>query len=113
MKKLFFLLLISFGSFAQKDTTITRRKVVVINKNYYIEQTTTSVTYQLFNISMIEGIDKKDDEEIEIRRQVQERNKQLSEKNIEKREFQKHLRDAIRQGYVPEITNSREQEIYQ
>ena len=38
---------------------------------------------------------------------------ELSEKSAEKKEFQKHLKDAIKQGYVPEITNSREQEIYQ
>lgn len=113
MKKLFFLLLISFGSFAQKDTTIIKRKVVKVVDKFFIEETTTSVRYQVFNVSMIETIDRKDDDELNIKKEVERKGKELAEKSAEKKEFQKHLKDAIKQGYVPEITNSREQEIYQ
>lgn len=112
MKKLFFLLLISFSVFAQKDTTITRRKVVKFADKFFVEQTITSTTYKEFNINMIEEIDRKDDEEVTIQRDVQRMNKALSDKTAEKREFQRHLKQAITQGYKPEITNSREQEVY-
>jgi hypothetical protein len=113
MKKLLFLLLISFGCFAQTDTTIIKRKVVKVVDKYYIEETTTSVRYHLFSVQMIEEIDRKDDDELNIKKEVERKNKELVDKNAEKREFQKHFKDAMKQGYVPEITNSREQEIYQ
>lgn len=113
MKKLLFLLLISFGCFAQKDTTIVRRKVLKFADKFYVEETTNTVRYRLFDISMIETVDRKDEEELIVRLEIERKNKELLEKNAEKIEFRKNLKDAIRQGYVPEITNSREKEIYE
>jgi len=114
MKKLFFLLLICYGScYAQKDTTIIKRKVVKFGNKFFIEQTSTSVSYQEFNISLIEDIDKKDDDEKTIQSEIDRKSAELVEKKSENKEFQKHLKDAIKQGYVPAISNSREQEIYQ
>jgi hypothetical protein len=113
MKKLLFLLLISFGCFAQKDTTIVKRKVVKITNNFYIEENIISYRYRLFDVNMIETVDRKDDEELSVLLEINRKNKELVDKNAEKIEFQKHFKDAIKLGYVPEITNSREQEIYQ
>lgn len=114
MKKLLFLLLIiNFSSYAQKDTTTIKRKVVKVAEKFYVETTTNTVSYQEFNVGLIESIDRKDDDEIFIKKELQRKNKELVDKTTEKNEFQKYFKDAMKQGYKPDITNSREQEVYE
>jgi predicted membrane-bound dolichyl-phosphate-mannose-protein mannosyltransferase len=97
--KILILLLISLVSFAQKDTTITTKRVVVLDSIYYVQTTTTTVSHQLLNATLLKQVE---DIEQEEARKIKEN----AEKRAERREIVRLVQQAIRQGYKPKSDNS-------
>ena len=97
--KVLILLLMSFVAFAQKDTTITTKRVVVLDSVYYVQTTTTTVSHQLLNANLLKQVE--DIEQDEVRRL-----KENTEKRAERREIVRLVQQALKQGYKPRSNNS-------
>jgi predicted membrane-bound dolichyl-phosphate-mannose-protein mannosyltransferase len=97
--KALILILMSFVAFAQKDTTITTKRVVVLDSVYYVQTTTTTVSHQLLNANLLKQVE---DIEQEEARKIKEN----TEKRAERREIVRLVQQALRQGYKPKSDNS-------
>lgn len=96
MRLLLLLLLLSFGAFAQKDTTNTTETVVKFGDVFYIK--TVTITYRSLDAQILQSVDtieaetaRKDIEKLE----AIERRKKLI----------KLLKDADKAGYKPKSDN--------
>ena len=98
MKFLLFFLL-SFVALAQKDTTITNKKVVIVDSVYYVQTTTISVSHQLLNAVLLQKVETIEREKV---RKIEE-----NEKNeAERKEIVRLVKDALKKGYKPKSDNS-------
>lgn len=104
MKTLFFAL-ISFCALAQKDTTITTKKVVNIGDVYYVQTTTTSVRNELLDTQLLKKVE-------DIEADNERRLKESREKETERKELVKLVKQAVRNGYKPKSDNSYDDGIY-
>lgn len=98
MRLLFLFLLLSFGAFAQKDTTNTIETVVKIGDVFYIQSKTVTITFRSLDAQILQSVDtieaetlRKDAEKLE----AIERRKKLV----------KLLKDADKAGYKPKSDN--------
>lgn len=98
MKFLLFFLM-SFVALAQKDTTITTKKVVIVDSVYYVQITTTSVSHQLLNAVLLQKVETIEQEKV---RRLQEN----SNNQAERKELVRLVQDALKKGYKPRSNNS-------
>lgn len=103
MKTIIFLLL-SLAAFAQKDTTITTKKVVIVDSVYYVQTTTTSISHQQLNATLLQKVEKIEQEKI---RKLEEN----SRNEAERKEIVKLVQEALKRGYKPRSDNSSEDAI--
>lgn len=104
MKTLIFIL-ISFCAFAQKDTTIISKKVVNIGDVYYVQTTTTSVRSELLDAQLLKRVE-------DIQADKERRLKESSDKEAERKELVKMVKEAVKKGYKPKSDNSYDDGIY-
>lgn len=98
MKFLLFFLM-SFVALAQKETTITTKKVVIVDSVYYVQITTTSVSHQLLNAVLLQKVETIEQEKV---RRLQEN----SNNEAERKELVRLVQDALKKGYKPRSNNS-------
>ena len=89
----------SFVALAQKDTTITTKKVVIVDSVYYVQITTTSVSHQLLNAVLLQKVETIEQEKVR-RLQVNSNNE------AERKELVRLVQDALKKGYKPRSNNS-------
>lgn len=102
--KILILILFSFIAFAQKDTTITTKKVVIVDSVYYVQTTTTSISHQQLNATLLQKVEKIEQEKI---RKLEEN----SRNEAERKEIVKLVQEALKRGYKPRSDNSSEDAI--
>lgn len=90
--------------FAQKDTTITDSKVVVFNKAYYIQTTSTHIKFEAINTNVLRKIDTYDDDS-------KRDSLQISQKKEQRKELVKLIKDAQKKGFTPKSDNSYDDEM--
>lgn len=89
----------SFVALAQKETTITTKKVVIVDSVYYVQITTTSVSHQLLNAVLLQKVETIEQEKV---RRLQEN----SNNEAERKELVRLVQDALKKGYKPRSNNS-------
>lgn len=102
--KILILILFSFIAFAQKDTTITTKKVVIVDSVYYVQTTTTSISHQKLNATLLQKVEKIEREKI---RKLEENIKD----EAERKELVRLVQDALKKGFIPRSDNSYEDAI--
>jgi hypothetical protein len=103
MKTLFFLFM-SIVAFAQKDTTIITKKVIVLDSVFYVQTITRTISHEALNTALLQKTEKIEQEEL---RKLEENKKSRAER----REIVKLVQEALKQGYVPKSENSYDKSI--
>lgn len=103
--KTLILILISICAFAQKDTTITTKKVIVIDSIYYVQTTSSSIYHQKLDAQLLQKVESIEQEKA---RKVEENTKNESER----KELVKLVQEAIKKGYKPKSDNSNDDATY-
>ena len=97
--KTIILIFISFIALAQKDTTISTKKIIVIDSVYYVQTTNSSVFHEKLNTQLLKKVETIEQEKA---RKLQENTRNESER----KELVRLVQEAIRKGYKPKSDNS-------
>lgn len=97
-------MLLSIAAFAQKDTTIKSKKVVVIDSTFYVQTTITNISHQPLNSQLLQNVERFEQEKA---RKIEE----STRNEAERKELVKLVKDALKKGYKPKNSNSYEDNI--
>ena len=103
--KTLILMLLSLVAFSQKDTTITTKKIIVIDSVYYVQTNATSIRHEKLNTQLLQRVESIEQEKA---RKIDENIKN----EAERKELVKLFQEAIKKGYKPKSDNSSDDTIY-
>jgi hypothetical protein len=106
MKKIILLLLISFATVAQNDTTITKESIKKIEGSFYVVTETTTTTNVLVTSSMFSDIESKEEQKSRLESEI-------IKGDSERKEKVKLLKALVKKGFKPNADDWIEVEIYE
>jgi len=92
-----------------QNSVVEVKRVVQVNGKWYVETITTTRVFEPLTTEMLMKVDKDSSEDAELDNQIKAADDAKKQKKAEQAERNRLLRQALRNGYVPEVNTLEDQ----